>query len=360
VAAYRRDTTFEAALLFASISLSNVAEYRQADSLLERLSGKRSELTSYQQAWLDYRRALMAGQRRAALSAVRALDSLDPGSKATYNHAVEALENGYVEEAVATLRSLSPDHGAMRGWVPYFEVLGTAYHLLGRFSDELAVGEDARRRFPDRRYALLPSVRALAALGQIPALEDLLSRAMALPTAQSGTTMPELFLEAADELGAHGDRGEAAKLYARALQSNARLNVGNEDQQFLLLKAHAERGLDQWSEVERTSRALMRYDSSAAEYLGLLGTAVAHLGRRQEAEKIIATLASDRRPYQFGVPQLAQARIATALGDNTAAIAYLTQSFAAGRQFDLWIHRDSDFDPLRPLQQFQKLVALRR
>jgi tetratricopeptide (TPR) repeat protein/TolB-like protein len=358
VAAYSRDTTFEAPLLFASISLSNLARYREADSLLDRLAAKRDQLTRYQQAWLDYRRALMAGQRRAALSSVRALDSLDPGSKATYNHAIEALENGYVEEAVSTLRSLSPDHGAMRGWVPYFEVLGTAYHLLGRFSDELAVGEDARRRFPDRRYALLPSVRALAALDRVPALEQLIARASTLPPGPYGTSMQQLLLEAGDELRAHGDSLQARSFYQRVLKADRSATEGSKPEQ-LLMRAAAERGLGRWGEVENSARALLRVDSLAPEYRGLLGTALVHLGRKTEAAAILSVVGNDRRPYLFGVPQLAQARIAAALGDSDAAISHMTQSFAQGRQFDLWVHRDSDFDVLRSLPRFQALVALR-
>jgi hypothetical protein len=49
----------------------------------------------------------MAGQRRAALVAVRSLDSLAPGTKGTYNHGLEALENGDVDVAITTLRRIA-------------------------------------------------------------------------------------------------------------------------------------------------------------------------------------------------------------------------------------------------------------
>ena len=359
VAAYNSDTTFEAPLLFASISLSNQARYREADSLLDKLASRREQLTPHQRAWLDYRRALMAGQRRAALSAVRALDSLDPDSKATFNHGVEALENGYVEEALSSLRSLSPDRGPMRGWVPYFEVLGTAYHLLGRLSDELAVGEEVRRRFPDRRFALLPSIRALAALDRVPALEQALTRAAVLPPGPYGITMPQLLVEAGDELRAHGDSVSARAFYQRALKSGPAPGVAGVKPEELAVIAGAERGLGRWAELATTAQMLLRADSASPEYRGLLGTALAHLGRRSEAEAVLTTVGNDRRPYLFGVPQLAEARIATALGNRDAAVSYLQQSFAEGRQFDLWVHRDADFDPLRSLPRFQALTALR-
>jgi hypothetical protein len=138
-------------------------------------------LSPYHQRWFEYRRAFPAGQRAEALVAVRALDRSAPGTKATYNHAVEALENGYLAEAVATLETLSPDRGPMRGWVPYHEVLGAAHHLLGHFENELALGRDAQRRFPGRLYALRPTVPALAATGRIAELDRLLAAAVDLP-----------------------------------------------------------------------------------------------------------------------------------------------------------------------------------
>jgi TolB-like protein len=359
-AAYSRDTAFAAPVLFASIALSNQARYREADSLLDRLSSQRDRLTPFQQSWLDYRRALMAGQRPAALEAVRTLDLLDPGSKATYNHGIEALENGYVDEAIATLRSLSPDRGAMRRWIPYYEVLGSAYHLAGRFSDELAVGEEARRRYSDRLYAFLPSVRALGALDRIPALNEVLAGAANLSPDPYGTTISKLYVEAGDELRAHGDAPGSQIYYLKALASTKASPSTASKRENLRVTAAAQRGLGHWSEVISTAEALAQLDSAEPDYRGLLGTAFARVGKNSEAASILSALDTDHRPYLFGRVPLAEARIATALGHTDEALADLRRSFAEGRQFDLWVHRDADFDALRPLPQFQALVALKR
>ncbi|MEO7503538.1 MAG: serine/threonine-protein kinase [Gemmatimonadaceae bacterium] len=356
--AFSQDTTFAAPLLFASISLSNQGRYREADSLLDRLAEQRDRLTPFHQTWLDYRRALMAGQRRAALNAVRALDSADPGSKATYNHGTEALENGYVEEALVTLRKLSPNRGAMRGWVPYFEVLGTAYHLVNRFSDELAIGDEARRQYPDRLYAFLPSIRALAALSRVGRLEELLNVASDLPADRYGTSYAALLVEAGDETRVHGEISVARAFYLRAIRQlgplTSRSKTGD-----LVLRSRVERALRRWKEAEATARALTQIDSTEPEYQGLLGAALAHLGRTSEARAISANLINDRRPYHLGASPRAQARIATALGETDAAITYLTRSFAQGQEYDLWVNRDPDFDALRTIPRFEALVALK-
>ncbi len=353
-----QDSTFAAPLLFASISLSNQGRYREADSLLDRLAEHRERLTAFHQTWLDYRRALLAGQRRAALNAVRALDSADPGGKATYNHGTEALENGYVEEAIATLRKLSPNRGAMRGWVPYFEVLGTAYHLVNRFSDELAIGDEARRQYPDRLYAFLPSVRALAALSRVTRLEELLVVASDLPVDRYGTSYAALLVEAGDEIRVHGDHLAARPFYLRAIRQLGHLTSRNTPGD-LLLRSRVQRAIGRWKEAEVTARALTQLDSLEPEYQGLLGASLAQLGRTTDARAISARLGNDRRPYYLGAAPRAQARIATALGETDAAITYLTRSFAQGREFDLWVHKDPDFDALRAIPRFEALIALK-
>ncbi|HJP60785.1 MAG TPA: serine/threonine-protein kinase, partial [Gemmatimonadaceae bacterium] len=351
--AYSHDTSFAAPVLFASISLSNEAKYRAADSLLNKLSTQRERLSRMQQVWLDYRRALMAGQRAAALAAIRTLDSLNPGTKATYNHGVEALENGYIDEAIKTLRSLPPERGPMRQWIPYYEVLGSAYHLTGRFSDELELGEDARRRYPDRLYALLPSIRALAALGRISELNAALAGAASLSADPYGTTVASLYIEAADELRSRGDSGAAAGYYVKALNSDA----GKDPSGRLQVKAAALRGLGRWKDLSEAAAALVGIDSTNPDYQGLLGTALAHVGKLAEANAIAASLGGDQRPYLFGRPALARARIETALGNTDDALADLRRAFAQGHQFDLWVHRDVDFEKLRPTPQFQSIVA---
>jgi tetratricopeptide (TPR) repeat protein len=307
----------------------------------------------------------MAGERHAALVAVRTLDSLNPGTKATYNHGVEALENGFVEEAISTLRSLTPERGAMRGWIPYYEVTGSAYHIAGRFSDELSIGEQARRQYPDRMYALLPSIRSLAALDRLPMLSELLQRAALLPNDPYGTSLEQLYVEAGDELRAHGDGEHARSYYAKALdiiRSGSEKGIARltESKQRLAIRAAAERGLSLWPELAITAASLIKLDSAEPDYRGILGVTLVHTGKRSDAVALRNSIENDRRPYRFGRAPVAAARIATALGTTGDAIADLSRAFAEGRQFDLWVHRDADFDTLRPIASFQKIVALRQ
>src|SRR5262249_26652751 len=150
-----------------------------------------------------------------ALRFVRRLAARAPGTKATFNLALVAQENGYVDEALRTIKSLSPDYGAMREWVPYWDELGTSYHLKGDYSAELEAGERARARYPDRQYALLPSIRASAALGLRDALAALLTRAAQLPD-DPASTLGSLYRDAGEELRAHGYDEAANGMFAEA------------------------------------------------------------------------------------------------------------------------------------------------
>jgi hypothetical protein len=213
-------------------------------------------------------------------------------------------------------------------------------------------------------YALLPSVRALGALDRVPALNDLLGRSSSLPRDAYGTSLQKLYVEAADELRAHGDAPRARPYYSKALdmikgEPNDR-SPANADKERLELRAAAERGLERWSDLGATAAALMTIDSTEPDYRGLLGVTLAHRGRTAEAVSLRATIEDDSRPYLFGRAPVAAARIASALGNDDDAIADLARAFAEGRQFDLWLHRDSDFDRLRSLPAFQTLAALKR
>src|SRR5207249_2162070 len=107
------------------------------------------------------------------------------------------------------------------------------------------------------------------------------------------------------ELRAHGDSLRARDFYLRALKSARSPAGASPKREDLLVTAGAERGLSRWASVESTARALLHIDSTTPEYRGLLGTALAHLGRGSEAEAILTTVGDDRRPYLFGAPRIA-------------------------------------------------------
>ena len=355
-AAAARDSTFATPRLFASISLSNLGRYAESDSAAQSLVRMRDRLNPYYQDWLDYRLALLAGERPKALVAVRRLAGRAPGTKATFNLALEAQENGYIDEGLRAIRSLSPDRGAMRGWVTYWDELGSLNHLKGDYNAELNAGVRARAMYPDRLYALLPSVRALAALGRDADVSSLLVDAARMKDDQNGTTLGSLLWEAGDELRAHGRPAPADSLFAQASRWYAkRLDSSHSSRPDSLSLANVLYALGRDAEAA----SLLSETSGDIETLSLRGLIAAHSHRVDDARSTMARLAESRRPYQFGASEIARARIAALLGDSTEALSALREAFASGKEYDLWIHRMPEFASLRSNPAFIAMVRPR-
>jgi tetratricopeptide (TPR) repeat protein len=351
--AYALDTTYPIPLLFASISLSNQGRYREADSVAQILAGRRNRLNPFYQDWLEYRLALLAGNRPLALTAVRRLAAHAPGTKATYNLAVEAFENGRLDEAIGALRSLEPDRGAMRGWLPYWELLGAAHHLRGEFRAELGAGAESRTRYPGRLSALIPAVRALTALGRDSELERLIGQAARMGPDPYGTTLGGLLRQAGEEAVAHGRPVMSRAYFVRSQRWYAdRMQQSAATRADTMAAAELAYNL---GELEHAAGLLGR-EPAAPEEIGLAGRIAVRRGRSDEARVLAARLEADRRPHQFGGPSLAAARIGGVLRDTVVTLRALANAFRAGREYDLWIHRTPEFAWLRLNPEFQLLV----
>jgi serine/threonine-protein kinase len=359
--AFDIDSTFPAPLVIASISLSNLGQFAAADSVLDILERTGSRLSPHQQRWVEYRRALMAGNHEAALRAVRLVAREEPASKAVYNHALQALQAGHLNEALVALQSLPTRGGPMLGWVSYWDLLSTIQHLLGERDDELATGRDAQEANPTRMFALLPSLRALAALGRTGAIDSLLRQAGRLP-ADPAASETMLLGEVADELRAHGHPAEAARFWERSLVAATDRPAGTSD----LFGARLWRATTLYA-LGRVSDAVPAVDSiltasaaPPADALGLRGALAARQGDRPRAREMANRLAALPRVYSFGVPTVWRARIAAALGERDAAVDLLRTAFAEGREYDLWLHRDQDLAALRGYAPFEELTRPKR
>lgn len=348
------DTSFAVPLLFASISLSNLGDYARADSVIRRMGAHSGALSPLHQTWVEYRVQFLSGNRAAALQTVRRLAELSPGTKAVYNYAVEAYENGFYSEAIAALRTLDTQGGPMRIWPSWWDVMGSSHHLLGDVGSEAKVGDDAQRRFPSRLFARLPSVRALAAEGNFADLDRLLAAAASLPPDPYGTTLGSLLFEAAIEASAHRG-GEVA----RPLLQRARAWFEAHDDTHVAILAELRYLLGDAEGARGILEAAALRDGTSAQDVGLLGSIYARLGNRSAAERLTARLASDTRPYQFGESRLAAARIQAALGEHEVALELLERAFSEGLSHDHWLHTMKELDGVRREPRFAAMTRAR-
>ena len=354
--AWQIDTTFAAPLIIASISLSNVGRFAAADSVLDVLERMRDHLSRHQQHWVDYRRALMAGDHDGALRAVRLVAAEAPASKAVYNHALQAMQAGHLDEGEEALRTLPSRGGPMRGWVSYWDLLGSIRHLRGDYQGELEAGREGRRANPGRIFALVPSVRALAAVGKTDEIEALLRDAKQLP-ADPSASEATLLREAAEELHAHGRTADAARYWERSLRSaNAHAPRGDASAEGRFLRAQVLYALGRYAEAADVADSLPTGPAPSVDQLGLRAVLAARLADRPLAADLDRRLAAESREYGFGVAAVWQARIAAVLGQRDSAVALLRTAFSEGREYDLWLHRDVDLEVLRDYSPFVALT----
>jgi tetratricopeptide (TPR) repeat protein len=355
--AFALDTTFTAALLHASIALTNLGDWARADSMLRIVEQRRHVLSEHHRAWLDYRAAFVRGRNESALRAIRLAASHEAGSRASYNHAVTALQSGYYHEAVQVIGGLSPDRGPMRDFAPYWTVFGAALHALGDFERERNIGVEARRRHPDRLASVAPLVRALAAKGRIAELANVVRDAEGLPEDPSRWDFGHLVVEAAEELRAHGHAAEGRRYLERAA-TWLRGRPSSVPTQWRIAQVLA--GLERYEEALIAVRLQRTEHPSHIDLIGTEGVLLARLGRADYAQRLSDSLALLVNVYDYGAANVYRARIAAVSGQPNAAMAYLREALSQGKEQDLWLHRDPDLESLRGHPGFVTLVRGRK
>ena len=355
--AYERDTTFVVALLYAGLSMSNMQQYAKEDSVLRIVKRSSASLTTYDRLWLEFRQAFLAADRAQALRAVRALAAEAPRSKATYNLAIEAWENGHLEEALAALKSLPPEQGPVRGFLPYWGALANVHHQLGDYDSSLGVARQALERHPGKWWPVGWELGAMAALGQV---SEVLKRAEAMahaPEDDMRWSPAESLREAAEELRAHGHLDAAKGVWRVALRWYRAYGAGGSlGQRDRLGWAHTLYILGDFDEANRVARELEGDSPHDVRVAGLLGTIAARSGDLATARAIMNRLVVMPIRYQSGRPAYHAALIASALGETEAALRLLRQARTQGRSYGQWVHREPDLEPLRGVPAFVALV----
>jgi TolB-like protein len=355
IRAYSADSSFVLPLLYASFCYTNSREWRQADSVLHLVAKQRDRLNAYDQHWLDYQMAELAGRDDEALAAIRKAAELAPTSKATYNFAIRAIEARQPVAAESALRRLSPDVGPMRGWLPYWDGLAIALHAQEKYQEELTAARAAQRRFRDRPAAYLSEARALAARGRVTELEKMwlnVTERMGPTALESGA----LAMEAGSELWAHGDSTASRAWFSRSYDAFASADTSTSAIDARWGRARAAARLGRLREALQLGEALAG-SSPQPEYLGFLAVVSAQLGSRDRAAALLRQLETDSTPYMYGRPQLQAGRVAAVLGDVDRAAKLLTSAYRRGYPFELETHRDNILLPLRNLPILRKMDA---
>ena len=354
--AYAQDTTFKTALLYAALNYSNARQYSIEDSLLRVVARGENRLSAYHRRWLDYRRAFLDGDRPRALRAIRALAASAPRSKAVYNLGIEAWENGHLEEAANALESLDPNAGPMQGFQHYWGALANIRHLMGQYPEALQAARKARAADPGGWRPVGWELAALIALGR-PDEAMMMAGPLAHASPDDNQWSPaEALREAAEEARAHGYRPAADSLWRLALswyRAAARRPMLPRDRFGM---AHTLYALGQLDASEAVAARLHEDSPSDLATLGLLGAIAARRGDSTRTAGYLAALDKLRAPFQLGRLTYQQALIAAAAGDDDLAIDLLRVARGEGRSYQMWVHRELDFERLRENPAYLSLL----
>jgi serine/threonine protein kinase/tetratricopeptide (TPR) repeat protein len=352
LAAARLDSTYYTPILWAAAARGNLGQLASADSLLQRVTPLRDQLSFADRLLLDYWVAGVRGNNGAALEAARAMARSRPGVVLVHGNA--ALIANRPREAIAAYTSPDVDVATI-GRVPTFwNHFGLAYHLSGEYRRELQVVRRGRKQHPEELLLLKSEVRSLAALGRAGEVTRLLDEVRRLPA--SSYVTPGQFMEgAAKELLVHGQVELASAASARALAWWSEQPAADSTLASRLALASANYTAARYDRARDIVTALARVYPAHPDVLGYSGVLAARRGDREAALTADSTLAALRDPYLAGVNTLWRSRIAALLGEQERAITLLRQAFAEGETY-MDVHDDPDFLSLHENSAFRDLV----
>ena len=366
------DSSFvDAYWVLGTAALWNQQKWSALDSLVVVMEGRFHETGPVDRARLDNLRWSAANQRERALAAIREAANITGGMD-RFVAGIQSVQLNRAHEAIYWLEGMDRDRGVVRRWQPYWAILGAAYHLAGRYEDELTTAEEARVRFasaPGSPLAQWYAPRFMAphaALGRPDTVEAHVARALDRGWYDAG-------LMGARALRAFGYL-EASKRSAGVVLEELLRNDTTSDIFSPLRRAEAFSLSGRHAESLEVYRDLMERFPMRADLLGQFGVAAARAGEVEEAGRTALQLQQWDEPYQDGKPLAWSARIHAALGDTAQAVRLLEGAFREGlqvhpaaalfggdqrRAVGIWPATEWVFENVRGVPEFEALVTVR-
>jgi tetratricopeptide (TPR) repeat protein len=365
-AVLRQDSTqYGAALLLATSLWNNNGNLRSrvlaSDSILAEIEARRGFLTTGEALDLDWRFATRGSpeeEYRAAIAGFEA-DSLGWAFTAL----LSCVRAGRLGEALRyyALRDTSTVWG--RDWQAWDVQAARAYHGLGRFEEELALARQAKAREPSVYAHWEREARALAALGRVDDLEQVITGSYALewPLAPGA-----LMIRPAYELYAHGFADAGRSLIERFL-AWAETLPEERGQVYTIrnMRRAALRYLGRYDEVV----ADYAKDTAADPSLPLRALAMRDAirgGDTTGAAAMVESLRSastDLLATWATTPEAARsyygAQILALLGRKDEAVSWLRQALNGGWRLEVDEEFNLNWEPIRDYPPFQELVKVK-
>ncbi|MDH3223906.1 MAG: tetratricopeptide repeat protein, partial [Gemmatimonadota bacterium] len=329
---------FLPALLAALGSAYNLRDRETQESILSYLGVRRDRLSRFEDLRWQYFDALGRSDRPATLVALRESLALAHSWGTAYNLAVIANSLNRPAEGLAALRTLNPDEGSARGWAQYWTQLTHSLHLLGRHSEESDAAASMRDRYPERTVAHSLVARALAAGGQLDALDEALEASEILLPRTYWSHGAALVI-AAQALMAHGQADEADRYLVAAegwLTTQIAADPEYTAHRYWIAQTLYSQG--RWADAAAVLDELQSRSPSNADYRGFAAVVATHRGDPERAWSLVDPGSwpddeSSRLQYT--------ARVAAVLGDLDRAFADQSALLAMGAPGFAWQHESA-------------------
>jgi len=352
--ATRRDSSFVRPLLLAASAYGNIGELERQDSLLGALAARSDRLAPYERAHVEWARAELRGDLRAAYAAGRRAVSLAPGGPAHYVFASLTLALGRPRETLEVFKELSLSPAWMPDWWNGWARVAGAYHALALHRQEL---QEVRRALQTDRRMRTRSLElsALVALGRLEELGTRLDSLELLP-GDGVDDFGQALLTTSSELRAHGYPETAVRLARRSDGWYARFDAPTAAQRWTRARTLAFASRE--AEADSIVTALRETRPLDVALLGFSGMVAARRGDTRRAEAVVDTLEVLDRPYLRGENTYWLAAVAAQLGRTDEALRLLRQAWEEGRTLGFELHAQPVFEPLWDLPGYAALVVV--
>src|SRR4051812_15084213 len=217
------DTAYTTPLVFLAFARAYHFQYEAADSAMRRAESLSDRLTPAERALLEHLRAMMSGDRDAAVLSAQRFTALMPGSQeAPLLLASIALSTQRPKLAQSALATIDPNRGLNLVAPVYWTYQAKVAGELGDWKHSLAMARTGVGRFPQSPIMGELTARALARLDRVPDMEDALER---LPTRNRPLLeRAQVVIKLWGDLESAGDHSAATRLatrYARVMDGEA-------------------------------------------------------------------------------------------------------------------------------------------
>jgi tetratricopeptide (TPR) repeat protein/TolB-like protein len=350
--------------VYLTWSYYGTGENDKLEEVKRRLHANEDRMDEAERLFMQYSEARFEGRPLEELRLARALLTLAPENVQAYGWyaANAAARLNRPREALQDLGDLetfdwdAQGMGTSKRGTLLVATAAAAYHLLGEHEAELEVVRFGLDRYPDSLYLRLKQVKALAALGRVPEVEEVITEVV--HAASQGIKGRDVVIGACMELRAHGHPEDARRIASKAADRYAK-EPRQEPEPVNDVLAHVQylSLAERWQEARDLARRTYEAHPDDLDAQASWGIAAARAGDREVAETIAQTLAT-RDPGSHSpewVPLWSRAAIAAQLGEKERVMELLRQALGRGAWY-IELHVDHNLEPLHGYPPFEELV----